>query len=726
MADEFSQNGGSQSKLVTDQISLVQRLALAYAEVVSRTNALKQNLGGVNGFLSNSMGGGGGGNSVAAGGGTYSGGFNSSTASLVGNLVGTAASTAIGVAGSVASMLPTVQQAVSSQLLTSQAKFSGMQGNVNSTVRSLMGMGTTSSSTDVQQAISQGTANGILPGLTGYNSQIMPGVMQLSNLTGSAQSGMQAATALNSAGSVNMLRMVGIQVRGGNGAMRSPADIFKDIYNFAVAQSGGKLNASNIAIALQPGNGLANFLDAAAAGDPVLRNALQTAALQFAQGGNLSRASTTATGQTTAALNSASNYNQSQFGLLAASQTPEATGFTEANRLLSKATNSLASLVSSNAAAAAALKQLAKGETFLGSSTGRGITGMSASLLGGLIKGGSALVGGLLGEGIGALPGYAFGSAIAAGLGLGSTGGSGMGQGATVSPQTSGIQSTAAVNSIINTGASLIGTPYSWGGGNINGPTTGSSQGANTVGFDCSSFVQYVYARVGVMLPRTTYAQINCGKSVEPSKAQPGDLLFFGNAIAPDHVAIYVGGNRMLQAPHTGASIEVTSVDLNTVSAARRVVNGATGTAINGNLLNNPKQSVTSMAGNLNGILSHMVGSLTGSSGNSGINMNELMGYSPNAAMSGGATGGSGIGQGASNGVNAYSSANMAQKYFYINSKTGTLEVSTGMSGTTINYGSVTIPINVPQGQQFDEQKLAKLIKQQITSLNIHAKVAKS
>ena len=68
----------------------------------------------------------------------------------------------------------------------------------------------------------------------------------------------------------------------------------------------------------------------------------------------------------------------------------------------------------------------------------------------------------------------------------------------------------------------------------------------------------------------------------------------------------------------------------------------------------------------------------------------------------------------------------MAQKYFYINSKTGTLEVSTGMSGTTINYGSVTIPINVPQGQQFDEQKLAKLIKQQITSLNIHAKVAKS
>ena len=713
-------------------LSLLQRVSSEYDKVLNSTKGIRSNLGGVNGLLGGATGGSS--TQIANTGATFTG-EASSAAGLVGNIIGTVASTAVGVASSAATMMPTVQQAVTSQLLTSQAKFSGMQGNVNSTIRSLMGMGTTSSPTDVQQAIALGTANGVLPGLPGYNSQIMPGVMQLSNLTGSAQSAMQATAALNSAGSVNTLRMAGIQVRGSNGAMRSPAAIFKDIYNFAVAQSGGKLNASNIAIALEPGNGLANFLDAAAAGDPVLRNALQTAALQFAQGGDLSRASTTATGQTTKALNSASTYNQSQFGLLAASQTPEAQGFTEANALLSKATNSLASLVSSNATAAAALKQLARGETFLGSPLGKGAAGIASSLLGGVMKIGGAALGFLggelidpLGGGIvGGALGYNLGSAVAGGSGLGQKS-TGLGQGATVDPSATlnPLSGNGAVNSVISTGASLIGTPYSWGGGGISGPTTGTAQGNRTVGFDCSSFVQYVYARVGVMLPRTTYAQINCGTAVQPNQAQAGDLLFFGNPLAPDHVAIYIGGNRILQAPHTGASVEVAGVDLNTVSAARRVVNGATGTAINGNVLNGPKQSVTSMAGNLSGLLAGITGTLSGGSTGS-INMNDIMGYSAGDAMSGGVTsGGSGLGQGAVSSSSGYQGSNMAQKYFYMNSKTGTLETSTGASGTNINYGSVTIPITVPQGQQFDEQKLAKLIKQQLTSLNISAKVATS
>ena len=228
MADnEFSQNSGSTTKLLQDMLSLLQRVSSEYDKVLNSTKGIRSNLGGVNGLLGGATGGSS--TQIANTGATFTG-EASSAAGLVGNIIGTVASTAVGVASSAATMMPTVQQAVTSQLLTSQAKFSGMQGNVNSTIRSLMGMGTTSSPTDVQQAIALGTANGVLPGLPGYNSQIMPGVMQLSNLTGSAQSAMQATAALNSAGSVNTLRMAGIQVRGSNGAMRSPAAIFKDIY----------------------------------------------------------------------------------------------------------------------------------------------------------------------------------------------------------------------------------------------------------------------------------------------------------------------------------------------------------------------------------------------------------------------------------------------------------------------------------------------------------------
>ena len=727
MADEFSQNGGSQSKLVTDQISLVQRLALAYAEVVSRTNALKQNLGGVNGFLSNSMGGGGGGNSVAAGGGTYSGGF--SGIGMVGSALGAVGNLAVGLGASAATAMPTVQTAVSSQLLTSQARFSGMQGNVNGTVKSLMGLGTTSSATDVQQAIAMGSSSGLLPGLTGYNSQIMPGVMQLSNLTGSAQSGMQAAAALNSGQSVNTLRMMGIQVRGSSGAMRNPASIFQDIYNFAVSQSGGRLNKSNIAIALQPGNGLANLLDAAAAGDATLRDALQKAALQFSQGGDLSKGSLTQTGQLTSAVNSQSALNQSTFGLVAASQKPEAQGYMEANKLLSKATDHLSSLVSSNASAAWALTQLAKAETGLSNPVGKGAASAVSSIFGFAKKALPGIIGGALGllagpEGV--VPGALLAQSIFGGSGLGQKSTGGLGQGATVSPQTSGIQSTASASLVLQTGASLSGIPYAWGGGSIGGPTRGTNQGSNTVGFDCSSFVQYVFAKAGVMLPRTTYAQINCGTPIEPTQAQPGDLLFFGNAQSPEHVAIYMGNGRLIQAPQTGGVIGTASVNLRGVSACRRLINGSTGTALNSNLLNKTHRSVTNMPGNLGHILAGFTSNNMSGSITSNISMNNLMGYNPSQAMSGGSVSGTGLGQGSTEGPNSTTGANMAQQYLYTNSKTGTLEVSNTAGGTVIHYGGVTIPINLPNGAKIDEQILATLIKKEFNSIGIRAKVANS
>ena len=729
MAGEFNSDAGSKTKMLNDVYSLLQKISPEFDKIDNRSKSIGSSikswlsgLGGMGGGTSPGM-------AIANSQGTYSAGFGSGggAAGLIGNIAGAGVSAAFGVASSFATAMPTVQQAVSSQLLTSQAKFSGMQGNVNANVRSLMGAGTTTSSTDVQQAIAQGTANGLLPGLPGYNNQIMPGVMQLSNLTGSATSAMQAATALNSGNSVNTLRMMGIQVRGANGAERNPSAIFKDIYNFAVSQSGGRLNASNIAIALQPGNGLANLLDAASAGDPVLRNALQTAALQFSKGGDLSKSSLTQTGQLTAAVNSQSALNQKEFGLLAASQTPEAAGFTEANRLLGRATDALTKLVGSSATAAYALKQIAKADTIVNNPVGHGaagalsnIAGFGKKLLGftmmGIGAAGSIETGGLT------LPLIAGGAALAGGSGLGGNSSAGLGQGASVKPQTAGIQSSGAANLVISTGLSLQGTPYSWGGGNIGGPTTGTNQGNGTVGFDCSSFVQYAFARVGVMLPRTTNAQINCGTPIVPvTDAQPGDLLFFGNAQVPDHVGIYIGNNRMVESPRTGDVVKTTSVNLNGVAAVRRVINGATGTAINGNLLKRGgHRSVTTMAGNLSGLLQGMTG--TSFSGGS-LNMHDLLGYDASQAMSGGvSSGGGGLGQGADS-LNSHTSA-MAQSYLSLNNKTGMLESSNNTSGNIFNYGGVTVEVKVPHGAQVTPQELSKAIKAELKSLPISVKVA--
>src|SRR5262245_36831924 len=107
------------------------------------------------------------------------------------------------------------------------------------------------------------------------------------------------------------------------------------------------------------------------------------------------------------------------------------------------------------------------------------------------------------------------------------------------------VTSTRAA-SVLGTAKRYVGTPYRWGG------TSPKS------GFDCSGFVQYVFGRNGVDLPRPSRRQARVGQRVPVTLAalRPGDLMMFasdGDRI--DHVAIYAGDDRIIHSSSSGHGV---------------------------------------------------------------------------------------------------------------------------------------------------------------------------
>jgi peptidoglycan DL-endopeptidase CwlO len=94
--------------------------------------------------------------------------------------------------------------------------------------------------------------------------------------------------------------------------------------------------------------------------------------------------------------------------------------------------------------------------------------------------------------------------------------------------------------------ARYLGIPYLYGGAS---PSTG---------FDCSGFVMYVYAQVGISLPHYSGAQQQMGTPVPMNALLPGDLVFRGYPAY--HVGMYVGGGMVIHSPHTGAVVSYQSV----------------------------------------------------------------------------------------------------------------------------------------------------------------------
>jgi peptidoglycan DL-endopeptidase CwlO len=112
-----------------------------------------------------------------------------------------------------------------------------------------------------------------------------------------------------------------------------------------------------------------------------------------------------------------------------------------------------------------------------------------------------------------------------------------------------------------------LGIPYLWGG-------TDPKKG-----LDCSGLVQLVYKNLGYDLPRVSYQQATAGRAVTGglANAKPGDILAFNSPV--NHVGIYIGNGKMIEAPRTGLDVRIIDV-YETPTAIRRILpEGSTVTA---------------------------------------------------------------------------------------------------------------------------------------------------
>ncbi|MCV7442316.1 peptidase C40 [Mycobacterium paraense] len=116
-----------------------------------------------------------------------------------------------------------------------------------------------------------------------------------------------------------------------------------------------------------------------------------------------------------------------------------------------------------------------------------------------------------------------------------------------------------AIEYVIKRMGSQMGVPYSWGGGSLDGPSTGVGDGANINGFDCSGLMRYGFAGVGVLIPRFSGDQYNAGRHIPPNEARRGDLIFYGPN-GGQHVTMYLGNGQMLEASSLAGKVTVSPV----------------------------------------------------------------------------------------------------------------------------------------------------------------------
>lgn len=108
----------------------------------------------------------------------------------------------------------------------------------------------------------------------------------------------------------------------------------------------------------------------------------------------------------------------------------------------------------------------------------------------------------------------------------------------------------ASASPVVRYALSLKGAPYRWG------------KESPAEGFDCSGFVQHVYQRHGVRLPRTAHQMASALPPLDSRARQPGDLVFFNTTGEPySHVGIYIGDNQFVHSSSVRGGVIISSLE---------------------------------------------------------------------------------------------------------------------------------------------------------------------
>ncbi len=139
---------------------------------------------------------------------------------------------------------------------------------------------------------------------------------------------------------------------------------------------------------------------------------------------------------------------------------------------------------------------------------------------------------------------------------------------ATSATVTTGDANGVTGNDVVGEAKKYLGLPYVWGGTDPK------------VGLDCSGLVQLVYKNLGYDLPRVSADQARSGRPVASmAEAQPGDLIAWDNSSrnnGVDHIAIYIGNGKMIEAPRTGLDVRIIDVP-STPDVIRRILPESSG-----------------------------------------------------------------------------------------------------------------------------------------------------
>lgn len=109
-----------------------------------------------------------------------------------------------------------------------------------------------------------------------------------------------------------------------------------------------------------------------------------------------------------------------------------------------------------------------------------------------------------------------------------------------------GVSSTRV--KLVNLAKNHLGERYVWGGTRLG------------VGVDCSGFTQAVYRKLGISISRTSRSQASGGTKISSSDLKPGDLVFYGSSSYINHVAMYIGGGRVIHASNPRDGIKISNM----------------------------------------------------------------------------------------------------------------------------------------------------------------------